>query len=78
MKLGIVGAGNVGWAICTGGSDPRRSARDIVLVNRTSKTAEAVATDVRDGTTLCPKAGIRCGNFVVDPGFFTRLVYEGL
>jgi hypothetical protein len=31
----------------------RRSAREIVLVNRTRKTAQAAATDIRYGTPLC-------------------------
>ena len=53
MKLGIVGAGNVG-AACAFAAVTRGSARQIVLVNRTRKTAEAVATDLRYGTPLGP------------------------
>lgn len=49
MKLGIIGAGNVGCA-CALAAVTRGSAREIVLVNRTRKTAEAVATDIRYGT----------------------------
>ena len=41
MKLGIIGTGNVGNAIALA-AVTRGSAREIVLVNRTSKTAEAV------------------------------------
>jgi L-lactate dehydrogenase len=51
MKLGIVGAGNVGCA-CAMAAVIRGSAREVVLVNRTRKTAEAVATDIRYGTPL--------------------------
>ena len=51
MKLGIVGTGNVGCAIALA-SVTRGSAREVVLVNRTSKTAEAVATDIRYGVPI--------------------------
>src|SRR5262245_54793711 len=41
----------------------RGSAREIVLVNRTRKTAEAVATDMRYGTPLGPKVDIVDGDY---------------
>ena len=41
----------------------RGSAREIVLVNRTIKTAEAVATDIRYGTPLSRKVDIRHGDY---------------
>jgi len=44
MKIGIVGTGNVGCA-CAMAAVIRGSAREVVLVNRNRKTAEAVATD---------------------------------
>ena len=53
MKLGIIGTGNVGCATALS-AVTRGSAREIVLVNRTRKTAEAVATDIRYGTPLFP------------------------
>ena len=62
MKLGIIGTGNVGCAIAFA-AVTRGSAREIVLVNRTSKTAEAVATDLRYGTPLGPKVYIRHGDY---------------
>lgn len=62
MKLGIVGTGNVGCAIALA-AVARGSAREIVLVNRTCKTAEAVATDIRYGTPLVPKVDIRDGDY---------------
>ena len=62
MKLGIIGTGNVGNAIALA-AVTRGSAREIVLVNRTSKTAEAVATDLRYGTPLSPKVDIRHGDY---------------
>lgn len=62
MKLGIIGTGNVGCAIALA-AVARGSAREIVLVNRTRKTAEAVATDIRYGTPLSPKVDIRDGDY---------------
>src|SRR5262245_43465141 len=51
VRIGIIGTGNVGCA-CAKAAVTRGSAREIVLVNRTRKTAEAVATDMRYGTPL--------------------------
>src|SRR5215468_7280391 len=62
MKIGIVGTGNVGCA-CALAAAVRGSAREIVLVNRTRKTAEAVATDIRYGTPLGRKLDITDGDY---------------
>src|SRR5579864_5782176 len=62
MKLGVVGTGSVGCAIALA-AVTRGSAREIVLVNRTRKTAEAVATDIRYGTPLGPKVDISDGDY---------------
>src|SRR5437660_11522481 len=62
MKLGIVGTGNVGCAIALA-AVTRGSAREIVLVNRTRKTAEAVATDLRYGAPLTPRVDIQDGDY---------------
>jgi L-lactate dehydrogenase len=62
MKLGIIGTGTVGCA-CALAAVTRGSAREIVLVNRTRKTAEAVATDIRYGTPLGPKVRIADGDY---------------
>ena len=62
MKIGIVGIGAVGCA-CALAAVTRGSAREIVLVNRTRKTAEAVATDIRYGTPLGPKVDIADGDY---------------
>jgi len=62
MKLGIIGAGNVGCA-CALAAVTRGSAREVVLVNRTRKTAEAVATDIRYGTPLGPRVDIADGDY---------------
>jgi L-lactate dehydrogenase len=77
MKLGIVGTGNVGCAIALA-AVTRGSAREIVLVNRTSKTAEAVATDIRYGTPLSPKVDIRHGDYDALAGAGVVLITSGV
>ena len=62
MKIGIIGTGNVGCA-CAMAAVNRGSAREIVLVNRSRKTAEAVATDMRYGTPLGPRVDIVDGDY---------------
>ena len=77
MKLGIVGVGNVGCAIALA-AVTRGSAREIVLVNRTRSTAEAVATDIRYGTPLLPKTEIRSGDYDALSGAGVVLITSGV
>jgi L-lactate dehydrogenase len=77
MKLGIIGTGNVGCALALA-AVTRGSAREIVLVNRTSKTAEAVATDLRYGTPLGPKIDIRHGDYEALAGAGVVLITSGV
>jgi L-lactate dehydrogenase len=77
MKLGIIGTGNVGCAIALA-AVMRGSAREIVLVNRTRKTAEAVATDLRYGTPLGPKVDIRDGDYDALAGAGVVLITSGV
>src|ERR1051326_9366688 len=77
MKLGIVGAGNVGCATALS-AVTRGSAGEIVLVNRTRKTAEAVATDLRYGTPLAPKLDIRDGDYADLSGCGVVLITSGV
>lgn len=77
MKLGIVGTGNVGCA-CAFAAANRGSAREIVLVNRTRKTAEAVATDIRYGTPLGPKVDIVDGDYDALAGCGIVLITSGV
>jgi len=77
LKLGIIGTGNVGCAIALA-AVTRGSAREIVLVNRTGKTAEAVATDIRYGTPLSPKVDIRHGDYNALAGAGVVLVTSGV
>lgn len=62
MKIGIIGAGRVGCA-CALATVVRGSAREIVIVDRTRKRAQAVATDLRYGAPLCPKTTIVDGDY---------------
>ena len=77
MKLAIVGTGNVGCA-CAMAATIRGSAREIVLVNRTRKTAEAVATDIRYGTPLGRKVDIVDGDYDALSGAGIVLVTAGV
>src|SRR5262245_40886899 len=77
MKIGIVGTGAVGCAIALA-AVTRGSAREIVLINRTRKTAEAVATDIRYGTPLTPKVDIRDGEFDALAGAGVVLITSGI
>jgi len=77
MKLGIIGTGNVGCAAALA-AVARGSAREIVLVNRTRKTAKAVATDIRYGTPLFPKVDIRDGDYDALAGAGVVLITAGV
>jgi L-lactate dehydrogenase len=77
MKLGIIGTGNVGCSIALA-AVTRGSAREIVLVNRTSKTAEAVATDIRYGTPLFPAVDIRHGDYDALTGAGVVFITSGI
>src|SRR4030088_2721804 len=62
MKVGIVGVGQVGRA-WPAAPVARGCARRIVLVARTRARAEAVATDIRYGLPLLPRAEISAGDY---------------
>jgi L-lactate dehydrogenase len=77
MKIGIVGTGTVGCA-CAMAAVNRGSAREIVLVNRTRKTAEAVATDLRYGTPVTPKIEIVDGDYDALAGAGVVMITSGV
>jgi L-lactate dehydrogenase len=77
MKIGIIGTGTVGCA-CAMAAVNRGSAREVVLVNRTRKTAEAVATDLRYGTPLGPKVDITDGDYDALEGAGVVLITSGV
>ena len=77
MKLGIIGTGNVGCAIALA-AVTRGSAREIVLVNRTRKVAQAVATDLRYGTPLGPKIDLSDGDYADLQGAGVVLITSGV
>ena len=62
MKIGIVGAGNVGSA-CALAAVVRGGARNVVIVDRNRKRAKAVATDLLYGSPLCPKTEVVDGEY---------------
>jgi L-lactate dehydrogenase len=77
MKLGIVGTGNVGCATALA-AVTRGSAGEIVLVNRTRKVAEAVATDLRYGAPLGPKVDLSEGDYDALAGAGVVLITSGV
>jgi L-lactate dehydrogenase len=77
MKLGIIGTGNVGCAIALA-AVTRGSAREIVLVNRTRKVAEAVVTDLRYGIPLGPRVDISDGDYDALNGAGVVLITSGV
>jgi L-lactate dehydrogenase len=74
-ELGIVGTQ---WGACTMAAAIRGSGREIVLVNRTRKTAEAVATDIRYGVPLGCKVAIVDGDYDALSGAGIVLVTAGV
>src|ERR1700723_2289858 len=77
MKIGIIGTGTVGCA-CAMAAVNRGSAREVALVNRTRKTAEAVATDLRYGTPLGPKVEITDGDYDALKGSGVVMITSGV
>ena len=77
MKLGIIGTGNVGCVIALAAMT-RGSAREIVLVNRTRKVAEAVVTDLRYGAPLGPKVDLSEGDYDALAGAGVVLITSGI
>ncbi|MFZ0840435.1 MAG: NAD(P)-binding domain-containing protein, partial [Xanthobacteraceae bacterium] len=77
MKIGIVGTGKVGCA-CAMATVIRGSAREIVLVNRTRKMAEAVATDIRYGVPLGRNVDIVDGDYDALQGAGIVLITSGV
>jgi len=77
MKLGIIGTGNVGNAIALA-AVARGSAREIVLVNRTRKVAEAVAIDLQYGIPLGPRIDISDGDYDALNGAGVVLITSGV
>jgi L-lactate dehydrogenase len=77
MKLGIVGTGNVGCAIALA-AVTRGSARELALVDRSMKVAEAVATDLRYGTPLGPRIDIAHGDYEALDGSGVVLITSGV
>jgi L-lactate dehydrogenase len=62
MKVGIVGAGQVGTT-CMFALALRGSAREIVLVNRNHERARGAVADLQYGAVLAPHVSLRAGDY---------------
>lgn len=60
MKIGVIGAGNVG-AACALSAVHRGSCRELVLVDEDRQKAESAALDVRHAVPLGPVVDVRAG-----------------
>ena len=77
MKVGIVGAGQVGSA-CFLAMVMRGSAREVVLVNRDRKRAQGVVTDVQYGAILSPPITLRDGDYSDLAGSSVVMITSGV
>ncbi len=77
MKIGVIGAGAVG-AACIQSLILRGSAREIVIVDRTRKRAEAVATDMRYGAVLSAEVTVRDGDYADLAGASLVMITSGV
>jgi L-lactate dehydrogenase len=77
MKAGIVGTGAVG-AACALAMVLRGSVRELVLVNKTRKRAEAVAADLRYGAVLSSVVNIHDGDYQDLAGAAIVLIAAGV
>ena len=62
MKVGVIGAGNVG-AACVLALSFYRTVREIVVIDTNNARAKGVAADVGFGAGLSPAIDIRVGNY---------------
>jgi L-lactate dehydrogenase len=77
MKVGVIGAGQVGSA-CVLSLVLRGPAREIVLVNRNRKRADGVVTDIQYGTVLSPTVDIRAGDYADLAGASLVMITAGV
>jgi L-lactate dehydrogenase len=77
MKVGVIGAGQVGSA-CVLALVLRGSAREIVLVNRNRTRADGVVTDVQYGAVLSPTVDVRAGAYADLAGASLVMITAGV
>jgi len=77
MKVGVIGAGTVGNASLLS-MVLRRSAREVVIVNRNRKKAKAVATDMQYGTAMFPAVAIQDGDYSDLAGAHLVMIAAGI
>jgi L-lactate dehydrogenase len=77
MKVGVVGAGQVG-AACVLSLVMRGVAREIVLVNRSRKRSDGVITDMQYGAVLSPRTELRAGEYADLKGASLVMITAGV
>lgn len=77
MKVGVVGAGQVGSA-CLIALVMRRVAREVVVVNRSPERAKGIVTDIQYGAALFPPVGLHAGDYADLAGAEVVLVTAGV
>ncbi len=77
MKIGIIGAGNVGSA-CTLATVMRGCAREVVLVDKIRSRAKGVATDMRYGLPLSLVTDVRDGDYEDLAGSVLVMITAGI
>lgn len=63
MKVGVIGAGSVGAAILLSLIERGGMATELVVLDRDTRRAEGVVTDMRYATPLSPRVDIRAGGY---------------
>jgi L-lactate dehydrogenase len=77
MKVGVVGAGQVGSA-CVLSLVMRGVAREIVLVNRSRKRSDGVITDMQYGAVLSPRTELLAGEYADLKGAALVMITAGV
>src|SRR5689334_22906807 len=78
MKVGVVGAGRVGAATALSLIERGGTCREIALVDREAKRAEAVAVDLRYAAPLSPTVDVRAGDYDILTGAALVIVTAGV
>src|SRR6478609_8009349 len=77
MKMGVIGAGNVG-AACIMSVLGRGAAHEIVVLDSDECRVKGVVTDMQYGTPLCPPARLVAGDYPDLAGADLILVAVGI
>jgi L-lactate dehydrogenase len=77
MKVGVIGAGNVG-SVCVLALVMRGVAREIVVVNRTPEVARGIVTDIQYGAALFSPVELSAGDYSDLDGAQLLLITAGI